>query len=225
MKTLDDLVNNNDSALPIIQNMVSNSGKDIIILEPNINYVDQLLLELQVSTKSFIGAIVYHTGGILVDKGWIRVLGSGNQLLHRNLSYWNQLDSTGKFTKLPGAMLVADDILGGFYAVNGGFFEGENGIVYYLAPDTLEWECLNMNYSNFISWIVSGNTDNFYKTYRWNNWEEDIKYVKGDECYLFYPFLWSGNSPIELRKRNVVSIQEIWDVMMENYSLLNTPEL
>lgn len=35
------------------------------------------LLATQVTTRSPMGAVVYHTGGILVDHGWIRILGAG----------------------------------------------------------------------------------------------------------------------------------------------------
>jgi len=35
------------------------------------------LVAVQVTTRSPMGAIIYETGGILVDHGWIRILGSG----------------------------------------------------------------------------------------------------------------------------------------------------
>jgi hypothetical protein len=37
-----------------------------------------------------MGAIIYETGGLLVDNGWIRILGSGHKKLDRNLPEWNK---------------------------------------------------------------------------------------------------------------------------------------
>jgi len=44
---------------------------------------------------------------------------------------WNQ-------GKPAGLLLVADDVLGGFYALNGGAFGSESlGKIFYFAPDNL----------------------------------------------------------------------------------------
>ena len=37
----------------------------------------QTLVRLQVSTKSYLGAIAYETGGIVFEQGWITLLGAG----------------------------------------------------------------------------------------------------------------------------------------------------
>ncbi len=51
------------------------------------------LVAIQVTTRSPMGAIIYETGGILVDHGWIRILGSGCQRLPRSLpnGIWAEL--------------------------------------------------------------------------------------------------------------------------------------
>ena len=41
---------------------------------------------------------------------------------------------------MPSDLLVADDVLGGFFAINGGAFAGEAGNVFYYAPGSGEWE-------------------------------------------------------------------------------------
>lgn len=73
----------------------------------------------------------YGTGGILVDGGWLRMLGSGHPKLTRNIAMWNNGRSNG-------FCLVADDAVGGFFALNGGAFGDDLGSVYYLAPETLD---------------------------------------------------------------------------------------
>ena len=37
------------------------------------------LYKTQVTTRSPMGAIIYETMNILIDNGWIRILGSGNE--------------------------------------------------------------------------------------------------------------------------------------------------
>lgn len=68
---------------------------------------DSALLAAQVTTRSPKGAVIYETGGLLVDGGWLRVLGSGSPGLNRTLMGWNA-------GKPHGMLLMADDVLGGF---------------------------------------------------------------------------------------------------------------
>ena len=39
---------------------------------------------------------------------------------------------------MPSYLLVADDVLGGFFAINGGAFDGKAGNIFYYAPDSGE---------------------------------------------------------------------------------------
>ena len=69
-----------------------------------------------------LGAVVFYTGGILIDNGWIRILGSGHPRLNRSLPQWNFSCGLPKSEAPPPWLLVADDVLGGFFALNGGRF-------------------------------------------------------------------------------------------------------
>lgn len=57
--------------------------------------------------------------------------------------------------------LVADDVLGGFFAINGSAFAGEAGNVFYYAPGSGEWEDCEMGYSQFVYWAPCGVRRNF----------------------------------------------------------------
>ncbi|MCX8170213.1 MAG: DUF2625 domain-containing protein, partial [Candidatus Methanomethyliaceae archaeon] len=148
MKNLDDLINGNDSALPIVQDWISKAKHKVEILPTNDINAKKVLLDLQVTTRSPLGAIAYYTGGIIFDNGWLRFLGSGCDRLRRNLSNWNGIDNTGKCKRLDGAFLFADDVIGGFFALNGGAFEGELNKVFYLAPESLKWENTDKSFSD-----------------------------------------------------------------------------
>ena len=56
----------------------------------------------------------------------------------------------------PPAVLIADDDLGVFFALNGGRFAAENHSVWYFAPDTLRWEDTGKGYSDFHYWSLVG---------------------------------------------------------------------
>jgi hypothetical protein len=75
----------------------------------------EALYQLQLSTESPFGTIVYLTGGLLIENGWIRVFGSGSNKLPTAAHIFNK----GKTFYEPGEnmpyMLIASDALGGFF--------------------------------------------------------------------------------------------------------------
>ena len=210
MKTLNELINKKDSAWPLIQEWISAATNTVKILPVNNGQANKVLLDLQVTTRSTLGAVAYQTGGILFDNGWLRLLGSGHDMFSRNLSTWNQVNKLDKALKLDGGLLIADDVVGGFFALNGGLFEGEKGDVFYFAPDTLAWECLEMGYSDFLYWACTGNLQQFYETFRWNGWKQEIQKVSGDHGVLIYPHLWTKAEAVTNRARSIVPIEELW---------------
>jgi hypothetical protein len=137
-----------------------------------------------------MGAIVYSTGGIMIDDGWIRILGSGSDRLLRSLPEWNKGKSAMDGGK-PLFYLIADDVIGGFFAINGGGLGKDDGKVYYLAPDTLEWEAMDWTYTEFLLFCFSGDLDKFYEDYRWNGWRKEVANIAGDKALNFFPPLFS----------------------------------
>jgi hypothetical protein len=73
-----------------------------------------------------MGAVIYHTGGILVDNGWIRILGSGSKKLPRILRHEQGKILCGLW-RIPAYVLIADDAAGGFFAINGGALGKDKG--------------------------------------------------------------------------------------------------
>src|SRR4051812_5635120 len=112
MKTIAELINSQEPALPLLREWLSRAVRPVEMLPPSAGR-DAELVAVQVTTRSPMGAVVYETGGILIDHGWVRVLGSGHPKLPRTLAGWNDGRSQG-------FLLVADDAIGGFFAINGG---------------------------------------------------------------------------------------------------------
>ncbi|WP_257638033.1 DUF2625 family protein [Campylobacter concisus] len=44
-------------------------------------------------------------------------------------------------------LLAANDVLDGFFAINGGAFGGKAGNVFYCVPDSGKWEDAQLGYS------------------------------------------------------------------------------
>jgi hypothetical protein len=156
-----------------------------------------------------MGAIIYSTGGLLIDNGWIRVLGSGHARLNRTLPDWNKGKTIGEFGDRPAFLLIADDAVGGFFALNGGALGDNMGKVYYLAPDNLEWENLDMTYTDFLWFCFTGDLNEFYTGLRWTNWKEEVTKLNGNNTYNFYPFLWvKEGKDINKNSRKPVPVEE-----------------
>ncbi|WP_270086978.1 DUF2625 domain-containing protein [Sphingobacterium sp. SYP-B4668] len=216
MKTLKELIHSVDSGWKLVQDWMKTAVNQYEVLPRNPRKADEELLRLQISTKSPIGAIVYQTGGILIDYGWLRILGSGSTKLNRGIMQWNKHKSFEREGEKGGFLLIADDVLGGYFAINAGSLGDEIGNVYYFAQDTLQWESLECGYSDFIHWALKGNIHQFYETFKWKTWKHDLKEVDGMQVFNFVPFLWTlEGKNIEKSNRKAVSVEENYHLTMD----------
>ena len=206
MRSLEELIDTEAPAIHLIRQWVGDAENDCEIL-PSSDDRDGVLLATQVTTHSTMGALAYETGGILIDSGWLRFLGSGHPKLTRTLADWNERRSHGFY-------LVADDAVGGFFAVNGGAF-GEQRDVFYWAPDNLEWESLGFGFTDFFRWALTSSLADFYQDLRWPTWLEDVAELPGDQCFSFYPFLWTNEGSVEGSDRRPVPVAEAFDLKVD----------
>jgi hypothetical protein len=207
MRPLRELIDNEDSGYGLVQAWAAAAIRPVALL-PSSAAREEALFRTQVTTRSPMGAVVYETGGILIDEGWLRLLGSGHPRLTRTLPQWNEGRSAGFF-------LVADDAVGGFFALNGGALGEDVKNVYYFAPDTLRWEPLGTGYSGFLEWACTGRLDQFYQWIRWPGWEADVVQLHGDRGYSFHPFLFTKEGQGGCGLREEAPIGELWSLQME----------
>jgi hypothetical protein len=110
---------------------------------------------------------------------------------------------------------VADDPVGGFFAINGGALGEDPGNVYFYAPDSLRWEPCGFGYSQFLAWAMSEKLHEFYDSLRWDDWVSEVKQLNGDQAINIYPFLWAKGPPIKERHRGAVPVAEQWAVQLD----------
>ena len=184
------------------------SKRNIKILGGNNNIGKEECERLDIPSESVLYSVVSNSNGIIVDE-WIRIWGQSNSM-NEGVFYYNS-----KFKDyISGMFLVASDVVGGLFAINISRFN-DNNLVWYFAPDTLEWECLDMMYNEFLAWTFQGNIDEFFNTMRWKNWEKDVESIDNDKAFLIYPFLWAKECDIETASKKIVSIDEIIEMNFE----------
>ncbi len=206
-RTFAELLKNDEPAITLIRQWIESSENDCEILTPS-DSRDDVLLEVQVTTRSTMGGIAYETGGILLDHGWLRFLGSGHPKLKRTLPAWNRGRSEGLY-------LVADDAVGGFFAINGGALGEDTQNLYYWPPDRLEWEPMRMGFTDFFRWSLTSRVAEFYRDVRWATWKEDSSILSGDQCFGFYPFLWTTEGAIARSDRRPIPSAEAFDLKLD----------
>lgn len=216
MKPLTDLINLEKTGWQLINEWLKEAENKYELLPKNSNRAEIELVNTQVTTRSPMGAVIYETGGILIENGWLRILGSGSQKLDRGLSEWNKRKTFENYGEPPTYLLVADDIIGGYFALNAGGIGKEIGKIYYLSQDTLEWECLDVSYSDFLYWALTGDLNQFYEPFRWKSWETDIQKANGNQAFSFFPFLWTEEGKdIENADRKLVPVEENYKLTLD----------
>jgi hypothetical protein len=186
MRPVTALIDPLESAWPAIKEAIETAPSFVTVLPITREQAERSLVRLQVTTRSVLGALAFETGGLLVDGGWLRILGGGWTVLPDVATANGMVDSPPPRT-IPGALLMALDVVGGRFAVNDTAFDGRQGEVHYFAPDSLRWEPLGLGHGEFVLWSMSLAPATFYESLRWPGWEEEVGRLQLDEGLLLNP--------------------------------------
>lgn len=197
-----------------ILDIVYKSNKNIDVIAGSKELGAEECNNLKIPDDSVLYSVVTNSNGIIINN-WIRLWGQNSNDNH-GVEYYNLLFQND----IEGLFLVASDVLGGLFAINLNKFNEGINLIWYFAPDTLEWECMDMQYNEFLAWSIQGNIDEFYSTMRWNNWKEDVKNIGINYALLIYPFLWARECDIEMASKKVVSIDELIKINFEYHNKL-----
>ena len=171
----------------------------------------RVLEALRVTTRSALGTFALHTEITLIDHGWIRLLGSGGPDTRCSLL---GLDRHGLPLDLADGLVVAYDIVGGFFAIDGGGLGGEQGEVRYLAPDTLEWEgTTEQGHGDWVRWTFTADFEAYYRELRWSGWRDEIADLATDQAlHLSPPPFTREGKDVSAVSRRAVPVHELWGV-------------
>jgi hypothetical protein len=172
-----------DPAWPAIAGQIAASPLAVEVVPAEEASRARAIEQVQVTTRSALGALASSCGALRIDHGWLRILGAGADGLPSVRSLTDLIAVNGE-----RFLLVAVDVLGGYFAVNGGDLPGEPGQVAYWGPDTLAWSPLGLGHGAFLSAMLGGAVTEFYESMRWPNWQEEVAAVPLADGLSLYPF-------------------------------------
>jgi hypothetical protein len=186
-------------------------------------------MRLQVRAGSFLGSVALESGGVLVDGGWLRVHGGGCADL-LGLDRVNGMAGEVGAVR-PARLVVAHDVLGGVFALNGpeteaSGYPGAPGEMVYFAPDRLEWEPLGTGYSGWWEWLLAGHLTGFYEGLRWPGRRAQTSDLHPSTGVTVYPFLWSAEAQADLAAttRAPVPVSELVEANLGFCSSMGLPD-
>lgn len=207
----DELLDVPDPAWPVIAALVCDSSTPAEIVEADDRRRRLAIESLQVSASSYLGAMAGGCGAIRVDHGWLRLLAAGA----------DGLPSIQEITDLVAApaaryLVIAVDVLGGRFAINGGDLAADIGEVCYWGADTLDWLPTTMTHSEFVRWAMSDQLDDFYATLRWPGWESEVSALALDRGLSVQPFPFTREGrDLAAASRRAVHITELLQLYSE----------
>jgi hypothetical protein len=165
------------SAWPEVAAAIAAAPYPIRVLPANPDRAAACLTALGLTTTSWFGALVAKAGGVLIDHGWVRVLGSGHDGLPDVVS---QADAEAR------VLTVGYDVLGGQIAWLPTEPDG-GSTVHYFGPDELGWLDLEQGYAEWLHAMLHGSATSFYDTVRWPGWQTDVAAIALDQGFSVWP--------------------------------------
>lgn len=165
--------------------------------EINANY-------FQPNEMSAFGMLITQSGGIIAENV-VRLLGSNRNPEYRDINMFN-IKFGGK-----GYIIIGDDIFGGIFVINTGAMPDVIGNILYFAPDTLEFEDLEITLSDFLDFLNDGDLRGFYaqisdKLYDKCRWSD----VKFNQTLSFYPPQYSAEFDNGEPSVSAISVNEYY---------------
>jgi hypothetical protein len=183
-----------------VQAAVRAAPYPVEILPPDPARAARCLAALEVTTRSWLGAVTANCAGILVDHGWLRVLGSGGDGLP---------DLMAEADPAAGRLVVGHDILGGQFSWHPAR-RGKPPTIHYFAPDELRWTDLGQGYGDWLSAFLQGAMTPFYRSMRWPGWEAEVAALARDQGIHTWPPPWSGEGKdLATASRKAIPIAEL----------------
>ena len=208
-KSVDELINVEDPAWPLIQEWLSAGSHRVLPVTQSQGREE--LERLQMTARSGAGALALNCGGILADHGWLKVFGGGAS------DFPSLSNMTGS-----GLMACAVDVIGGVFAADWGAIGAGNGEVHYWPFDTGNWEPCGFGHFDFLQWALtlSDQVDGFYRQWRWEGWESVVDGLPPDIGIGLSPPPWSREGQdIDNVSRRAIPMVEICREMQTLHAL------
>lgn len=165
---------------------VIKTSANTITMEQNIELNFDVLEQIGIPETSTLGQVILHVRKLVVNK-YLRILGEDIWKINNKVKSIYPGDKT----------IIATDIWGGLFAISNGDFPGNKSVIWYYAPDTLQWESIDIDYPHFITWVLSKKFNQFHSSFMWSNIDDILNSVSDQQGIFIYPFLWANECNIE----------------------------
>ncbi|AYF27853.1 hypothetical protein CSH63_10465 [Micromonospora tulbaghiae] len=169
------------SAWSEISALVAAAPYPVEVLPADSQQAAACLAALEITTRSWLGAVVANSGGLVIDHGWLRVLGGGRDGLP---------GVAAEMVPGAGRLVVAFDVMGGQFA----WLQAEPAVrptVHYFGPEDLAWQDLELGYGDWLEAMLTGALTGFYEGLRWPGWEAEVAGVALDQGISAWPPPWT----------------------------------
>lgn len=219
MRDITELVDVPNPSWPVLIDDLATSFSSVVVLPPDPERCRRTLHQLQVTARSPLGAITLNTGGILVHEGWLRVYGGsgGGPTGLPGMAEVNGFpDAVEESWSPPAGLIVAHDVLGGVFALNGMEPEqhgrpGNPGGVVYFSPVSMSWQDMEMGHGQWLTWLLDGGAASHYYDVLWPTWRAEVAELGLRDGLSVFPFLWSQEAQQDMAAttRKPVPLEEI----------------
>ena len=177
--------------------------------------------KLGLPRKSALHVVARHCSALLFHHGFIRILGAGHHphCLRSLVSYNKGKPFLEAEDGAAGALIVADDVVGGTFAINAGGLPATIpiGEVAYFCPEGLQWDGLGITFARFVQWCCTQQFLAFYEPLLWLGWEEDASRLTVDQTFAFEPMIYKKQG---VRKKRIVEVDESYDALQSMHRKL-----
>ena len=188
-----------EPAWPQIQALIEGAPSPVRVLPSDLSRRDVALESLQVSTGSFLGALV---GGMrraarrprLVAHPWRRCPRPAGRSRGQCARWGCTTAPRGRVGRAGRSVRGQRRRL-----------DAPPGAVCYWGPDTLDWTPIGGGHSAFVTWALSNSVADFYSSLRWPGWEGEIDALAPDQGLSLGPppFTAEGRDPAQVSHRAV----------------------
>ena len=204
-RPLGELLATDEPAWPLVQSWIREAARPVEVRPVSREDGEDALRRLQVTARSPLGAVALETGGLLVDDGWIRILGGGSDGFP-SIVDWNGFGGEPLVDPVAGGFVVAYDAIGGFFLAR-----EETRTVWSFMPDSVEWQDTELGYGDFVHWTLNGDLELFYEGLRWEGWRDEVRRLPPDRGLLLWPppATREGKDVAAVSRREV-PVAELW---------------
>lgn len=191
-----ELLDTDDTWAELVQGWISEATNSVTVIPVDRATGELALYRSQVTQRAPMGALALNTGGLVVADGWLRILGASTPAMEGQ-DAWNGLEGGLKSVSEAGYYVVGWDVIGGVFVQNGGAFGPDRGDIWYLMPEELNWQDLNVGYTDWLRWAFLGDVKLFYDGFQWTGWREEVAGLVANHLFEFYPplFMSAGGAP------------------------------